>query len=86
MDRPRPSLQRWIAPGLAAGALVLGIAVVARIVRNPETDDAIVTAVPDVRDSERGLAQARALDQAARAEAWTRAAAFAVSTGDLAQP
>jgi outer membrane protein TolC len=41
---------------------------------------------PDVRDSERSLAQARALDQAARAEAWTRAAAFAVSTGDLAQP
>ena len=29
---------------------------------------------------------ARTLEQSARAEAWTRAAAFAVSTGDLAQP
>src|SRR5262245_39258994 len=44
MNRPSASLQRWIAPGLAVGALVLGIAVVARLVRNPETDDAIVTA------------------------------------------
>jgi outer membrane protein len=41
---------------------------------------------PDVRESQRSLARARALEQAARAEAWTRAAAFAVSTGDLAQP
>jgi len=41
---------------------------------------------PDVRESERSLAQARSLEQAARAEAWTQAAAFAVSTGDLAQP
>ncbi|HXK26601.1 MAG TPA: TolC family protein [Myxococcota bacterium] len=41
---------------------------------------------PDVREAERSLAQARALEQTARAEAWTRAAAFAVSTGDLAQP
>jgi outer membrane protein len=41
---------------------------------------------PDVREAERSLARARALEQAARAEAWTRAAAFAVSTGDLAQP
>jgi outer membrane protein len=41
---------------------------------------------PDVRESQRGLARARALEQAARAEAWTRAAAFAVSTGDLAKP
>jgi outer membrane protein TolC/uncharacterized membrane protein YccC len=41
---------------------------------------------PELREAERSLAQARALEQAARAEAWTRAAAFAVSTGDLAQP
>src|SRR5262249_11957625 len=41
---------------------------------------------PDLRSAEHSLAQARALEQAARAEAWTRAAAFAVSTGDLAQP
>jgi outer membrane protein TolC len=41
---------------------------------------------PDVREAQRNLARARALEQAARAEAWTRAAAFAVSTGDLAQP
>jgi len=41
---------------------------------------------PDVREAERSLAQARAREQAARAEAWTQAAAFAVSTGDLAQP
>jgi outer membrane protein TolC len=41
---------------------------------------------PDVRQAEQNLARARALEQGARAEAWTRAAAFAVSTGDLAQP
>jgi outer membrane protein len=41
---------------------------------------------PDVRESQHSLAQARSLEQASRAEAWTRAAAFAVSTGDLAQP
>ena len=41
---------------------------------------------PDVREAERNLARARTLEQSARAEAWTRAAAFAVSTGDLAQP
>ena len=41
---------------------------------------------PDVREAERNLARARTLEQTARAEAWTRAAAFAVSTGDLAQP
>jgi outer membrane protein TolC len=41
---------------------------------------------PDVREAQRSLARARALEQAARAEAWTRAAAFAVSTGDLAKP
>jgi len=41
---------------------------------------------PDVREAQQSLARARALEQAARAEAWTRAAAFAVSTGDLAQP
>jgi len=41
---------------------------------------------PDVRSAQQSLAQARALEQAARAGAWTRSAAFAVSTGDLAQP
>ena len=41
---------------------------------------------PDVREADRNLARARTLEQSARAEAWTRAAAFAVSTGDLAQP
>ena len=41
---------------------------------------------PDVREAERNLARARTLEQSARAEAWTRVAAFAVSTGDLAQP
>src|SRR5262245_64226809 len=60
MDRSSPSLQRWIAPGLAVGALVLGIAVVVRLARNPETDDAIVTAdvidvVPQVSGTIREL-------------------------------
>ncbi len=41
---------------------------------------------PDVRESERNLTGARTLDQAARAEVLTRAAAFAFSTGDLARP
>ena len=41
---------------------------------------------PDVREAERNLARARTLDQAARAEALTRATAFAFSTGDLARP
>ncbi len=41
---------------------------------------------PDVRESERSLTRARTLDQAARAEVMTRAAAFAFSTGDLARP
>ncbi len=41
---------------------------------------------PDVREAQRNLAQARTLDQAARAEALTRATAFAFSTGDLARP
>jgi outer membrane protein TolC len=41
---------------------------------------------PDVRESERNLARARTLDQAARAEVWTQIAAFALSTGDLARP
>ena len=41
---------------------------------------------PDVREAERNLARARTLDQAARAEVMTRAAAFAFSTGDLARP
>jgi len=39
-----------------------------------------------VREAERNLARARTLDQAARAEALTRATAFAFSTGDLARP
>ena len=41
---------------------------------------------PDVREAERNLARAQTLDQAARAEVLTRAAAFAFSTGDLARP
>ncbi len=41
---------------------------------------------PDVREAERNLARARTVDQAARAEVLTRAAAFAFSTGDLARP
>ncbi len=41
---------------------------------------------PDVREAQRNLARARTLDQATRAEALTRAAAFAFSTGDLARP
>jgi len=41
---------------------------------------------PDIRDAQRNLARARTLDQAARAEAMTRATAFAFSTGDLARP
>ena len=41
---------------------------------------------PDIRESQRDLARARTLDQAARAEVWTQAAAFAFSTGDLARP
>jgi multidrug efflux system membrane fusion protein len=54
------SFQRIIVPGLALGALLLGIAVVLRIVRNPETDDAIVTAdvidvVPQVSGTIREL-------------------------------
>jgi len=46
VERARQALefQRWIVPGLAVGALLLGMAVLLRIVRNPETDDAIVTA------------------------------------------
>src|SRR5262249_25744602 len=41
---------------------------------------------PDVRQAQQNLARARALEQAARAEAWSRAAGFALSTGDLAGP
>jgi len=41
---------------------------------------------PDVREAQRNLASARTLDQATRAEALTRSAAFAFSTGDLARP
>ena len=56
MTRSLPPLERWIVPGLAVGALVLGIAVLIRVVRNPETDDAIVMAdVIDVVPSPRAL-------------------------------
>ena len=41
---------------------------------------------PEVRESQRNLAGARTLNEAARAEVLTRAAAFAFSTGDLARP
>jgi outer membrane protein TolC len=41
---------------------------------------------PDVREAERSLASARTVDQVARAELFTRAAAFALSTGDLVHP
>ena len=41
---------------------------------------------PDVRESQRDLARARTLDEAARAEVFTQAASFAFSTGDLARP
>jgi len=41
---------------------------------------------PDVREAERNLQNARTVDQAARAEVLTRAAAFAFATGDLARP
>jgi outer membrane protein len=41
---------------------------------------------PDVREAQRSLSNARTLDQAARAEALTQSAAFALSTGDLAKP
>ena len=41
---------------------------------------------PDVREAERNLQSARTVDQAARAEVLTRAAAFAFATGDLARP
>ena len=40
---------------------------------------------PDVREAQRSLASARTLDQATRADALTRSAAFAFSTGDLAK-
>jgi len=58
--RARFSVERWIVPGIVAAALVLGIAILLRIVRNPETDDAIVTAdvidvVPQVSGTIREL-------------------------------
>src|SRR5262249_37168847 len=52
----------------------------------PEAYQHGLATLPALRSAEHSVAQARALEQAARAEAWTRAAAFAVSTGDLAQP
>jgi multidrug efflux system membrane fusion protein len=42
-DRPRP-LGRLIGIGIVAGAVLLGVVVVRRIVRYPQTDDAVVMA------------------------------------------
>ena len=38
------ALGRFIAFGIVAGAIVLGVVVVRRVVRHPQTDDAVVTA------------------------------------------
>jgi uncharacterized membrane protein len=46
----------------------------------------VLVTFPDVRESKRSLARARTLDQEARSDVLTRAAAFAFSTGDLARP
>jgi multidrug efflux system membrane fusion protein len=42
-DRPR-ALGRWIGIGIVALAVLLGIVVVRRVVRHPQTDDAVVMA------------------------------------------
>ena len=42
--RDRRRLGRFIGLGIVAGALILGFVVVRRLVRHPETDDAVVTA------------------------------------------
>jgi len=44
MTDTRRILERLIVPGLVVGAVVLGIVVVVQLVRNPQTDDAIVVA------------------------------------------
>lgn len=44
MRDTRRTLERIIVVGLVAGAVLLGIVVVHRLVRNPQTDDAIVVA------------------------------------------
>ena len=44
MTRTPLAPRQWIGPGLALTALILGIAVLWRVVRTPETDDAIVMA------------------------------------------
>ncbi len=40
----RRSLGRYVGFGIVAGAIVLGVVVVRRLVRHPQTDDAVVTA------------------------------------------
>jgi hypothetical protein len=42
--------------------------------------------LPDLLEGQRRIAAAHALKQAARVETWTRSAAFAVTTEDLAKP
>src|SRR5262249_37650152 len=44
MTRTPPSLGRLVVPALVALAVILGITVLVRLARNPQTDDAIVTA------------------------------------------
>jgi multidrug efflux system membrane fusion protein len=43
-ERERAKLERWIVPALAIAALVLAVVTLVHVVRNPVTDDAIVTA------------------------------------------
>src|SRR6476659_6743122 len=42
--RDRPSIGRYVGYAIVAGAVVLGIVVILRTVRHPQTDDAVVTA------------------------------------------
>src|SRR5713226_4841103 len=44
MRDPRGMLGRWIGLAIMAGFVILGVVVVRRVVRHPQTDDAIVTA------------------------------------------
>src|SRR5262245_11018538 len=44
MGAARTALGRLLSVGIVAGAVILGLVVVLRTVRHPETDDAIVTA------------------------------------------
>ena len=85
--------QVWTAYNDAAVALVKQRAAAALLTASEKTWSATLESynhglatLPDVREAVRNLARARALEQASRSEAWTRTAAFAVSTGDLAQP